>query len=96
VVAAVKTTKIVSKPLTLTTNSNSNHAKFKLVVGSFASEENASVLLNELKGKGFDAFSINEGAKVRVCATSTNSSNEATNLLDTLAKMKYDAWVLSK
>jgi len=52
--------------------------------------------MNELKGKGFDSFSINEGAKVRVCATSTNSSNEATNLLDTLAKMKYDAWVLSK
>lgn len=96
VVEKVKTTKLLTKPSTLPTSTNSNHAKFKLVVGSFASEENASVLLNELKGKGFDAFSINEGAKVRVCATSTNSSNEATNLLDTLAKMKYDAWVLSK
>jgi cell division septation protein DedD len=92
----VKTTKLVAKASTLPVSTNSNHAKFKLVVGSFASEENASVLVNELKDKGFDAFSINEGAKVRVCATSTNSSNEATNLLDTLAKMKYDAWVLSK
>lgn len=96
VVEKVKTTKLLTKPATLPTSTNSNHAKFKLVVGSFASEENASVLLNELKDKGFDAFSINEGAKVRVCAMSTNSSNEATNLLDTLAKMKYDAWVLSK
>jgi cell division protein FtsN len=96
VLEKVKTTKLVAKASTLPTNTNSNHAKFKLVVGSFASEENASVLVNELKDKGFDAFSINEGAKVRVCATSTNSSNEATNLLDTLAKMKYDAWVLSK
>lgn len=95
-VELVKTTKVVSKASNLTLSNNSNQAKYKLVVGSFTNEENASILINELKSKGFDAFSISEGVKVRVCATSTNSSNEATNLLDTLAKMKYDAWVLSK
>jgi hypothetical protein len=87
----------------ITSNSNLENNKknttipsksFSIIVGSFSNLKNAENLINELKTKGFNSFLMNENELIRVCASTSNSSEETTNLLNKLNSLNYQAWVL--
>lgn len=77
------------------TNASSKSGKFKVIVGSFSNDGNANELMNELKAKGFSAFTYPESnGLIRVVAGSSNSNSEAALLVSKLNDLQISSWIL--
>ena len=93
--AAVQTEKVYA----VDNADTDNLKKYSVVVGSFINKTNATALMNEMKGKGFNAFlARNEKDMFRVIIASYPEKAEAAEESDRL-KAKYeprftDVWIL--
>lgn len=77
------------------TVSSNKSGKYKVIVGSFSNDNNANSLMNDLKEKGFTAFTYPESnGLIRVVAGSSNSSAEASSLVSKLSELQISSWIL--
>lgn len=77
------------------TVSSNKSGKFKVIVGSFSNDNNANSLMNDLKEKGFSAFTYPESnGLIRVVAGSSNSSADASTIVSELKELQISSWIL--
>lgn len=70
---------------------------FEAVVGSFGSEENAKILINQLKSKGFKAKLIGKVNNLyRVSAGGSTSKEEVNKIINDLKTIGVNGWLLKK
>lgn len=70
--------------------------EYHIIVGSFATEEQATTYQNELHHKGFNATLLLSNSRVRVSAGSYASKESATTALPSIqSNLQADAWILS-
>ena len=70
---------------------------FDFIVGSFATDESANVLIDKLKSTGFKAYLItDDSGKHRVSAGSASTDEEIKTIADKSKASGVDGWVLKK
>jgi hypothetical protein len=81
-----------SKPATETNSGN----KYHLIVGAFATQENANNLVAELNQKGFHAYiqGTNSSGLIRVSCNGFNTKSEANSAKIEAKEKGVDAWLL--
>lgn len=68
-----------------------------LIAGCFSSEENANILVNDLKSKGYSASIVDKNKGLyRVSAESFSSKSEAESTKDKLSSESISTWILNK
>ena len=85
-----------STPLSKTTTSVSiSKSSRHLIVGCFATEENANQLITELKQKGFNAYIVDvKNGLHRVSACKSNSDSVLNNAKEKLLSLQISGWIL--
>jgi uncharacterized protein YheU (UPF0270 family) len=74
---------------------NKTSGKLQIVVGSFSNQNNAQDLVNDLKSKGFDAYTFpQENGLIRVSAGRSNSQSEVQELVSKLSQLQVSSWIL--
>lgn len=74
--------------------SNLTEGKFQIIVGSFSNQNNAEQLANELRSKGFSAYTFEqENGLIRVSAGRLKSNEEALNVVKELSNIQIDSWI---
>ena len=72
--------------------------KFHLIVGAFATQENANQLISELNQKGFHAYvqGTSGSGLIRVSCNGFSNKTEATSAKATAKEQGVDAWLLQE
>jgi cell division septation protein DedD len=88
-----KTEKVVSEKTVVETKSNN----FDFIVGSFATDESASILVNQLKSNGLKAYLITDNSgKHRVSAGSASTIEEIKSIAEKSKANGVEGWILRK
>ena len=75
--------------------STATGGRFKIVAGSFSNQNNALSLANELKTKGFSAFTMEDSkGLVRVIAGASDSEQQANEIVNRLRQNSIASWIL--
>jgi len=92
--APIANNTVTSKPVIETNSVN----KFHLIVGAFATQENANHLVAELNQKGFHAYiqGTSGSGLIRVSCNGFSSKSEATSAKIEAKEKGVDAWLLQK
>jgi len=92
----VATTLLKATPAEIIEQKNTN--TIHLIVGAFATEQNANDLISELKNKGFNAYlqGKNSSGLFRVSCNKFSNKHEALSAKATIKETGLDAWVLEE
>lgn len=92
-VESVKSIKVI-EPIV----SNDTKSKIHLIVGSFATQENANELIATLKSSGYDAYVQGKSASglIRVSCKLFGSKEEASAAKNNVKQQGLDAWILQE
>ena len=93
----VKKADVVKKTEVVKTPEVVKSKNFDFIVGSFATDESANVLIDKLKSAGFKAYLItDDSGKHRVSAGSASTAEEIKTIADKSKASGVDGWVLKK
>ena len=94
---AVKKADVVKKMEVVKTPEVVKSKNFDFIVGSFATDESANVLIDKLKSTGLKAYLItDDSGKHRVSAGSASTAEEIKAIADKSKASGVDGWVLKK
>ena len=89
--------KKIEKVVALKTEVDTKSKKFDFIVGSFATDESASVLIEQLKANGLKAYLITDNSgKHRVSAGSASTIEEIKSIADKAKTNGVEGWILRK
>lgn len=93
----VKKADVVKKTEVVKTPEVVKSKNFDFIVGSFATDESANVLIDKLKSAGLKAYLITDGSgKHRVSAGSASTAEEIKAIADKSKASGVDGWILKK